>query len=44
MARNETEHSPLNSMDEYPIHQYPEPLRVIYTSDARAYERHPLGV
>jgi hypothetical protein len=40
VARNETEHSPLSSLDEYMIHQYPEPLRVMYTSDARAYERY----
>lgn len=39
MSRNESEHSPLSGMDEYMIHQYPEPLRVMWTSDARTYER-----
>lgn len=40
MARNETEHTPLSRLDEYPIHQFPEPLRVVETTDARAYERY----
>lgn len=40
MPRNETEHTPLSPMDEYMIHQTPQPLRVMYTSDARAYERY----
>jgi len=34
------EHSPLSHFDEYPIHQFPQPLRVVATSDARAYERY----
>lgn len=40
MPRNETEHSPLSKWDEYPIHQFPQPLRVVGTTDARAYERY----
>jgi hypothetical protein len=40
MARNDTEHSPLSRFDEYPIHQFPEPLRIVSTTDARAYERY----
>lgn len=38
------EHSPLSAMDEYPIHQFPEPLRVFSTSDPRAYERYWFSV
>src|ERR1019366_3945708 len=35
-----SEHSPLSGFDEYPIHQIPEPLRIVSTSDPRAYERY----
>jgi len=35
-----SEHSPLSGFDEYPIHQNPEPLRIVSTSDPRAYERY----
>jgi len=35
-----SEHSPLSGFDEYPIHQIPEPLRILGTSDPRAYERY----
>jgi hypothetical protein len=40
MRPNETEHSPLTKFDEYPIHQFQEPLRVVETTDARAFERY----
>lgn len=40
MVRQETEHSPLSPLDEYPIHQFGEPVRVLHTTDARAYERY----
>jgi hypothetical protein len=40
MRPNETEHSPLTKLDEYPIHQFDEPLRVVQTTDARAFERY----
>ena len=33
------EHSPLSGLDEYLVHNYPQPLRVMWTSDTRAYER-----
>ncbi len=33
------EHSPMSGLDEYLIHNAPEPVRVMYTSDPRAYER-----
>ena len=36
----QTEQSPMSGWDEYPIHQIPAPLRVVGTSDARAYERY----
>lgn len=35
-----TEHSPLSGWDEYPIHQVGQPLRVVATSDERAFERY----
>jgi hypothetical protein len=35
-----SEHSPMSGFDEYPIHQIPEPLRIVGTTDARAYERY----
>src|SRR5688500_20036626 len=33
------EHSPMSGIDEYLIHNYPHPVRVMWTSDPRAYER-----
>jgi hypothetical protein len=36
----DTERSPLTGLDELPIHQNPEPLRIVGTSDPRAYERY----
>lgn len=33
------EHSPMTGIDEYLIHNYPHPVRVMWTSDPRAYER-----
>ena len=33
------EHSPMTGLDEYLIHNYPQPVRVMWTSDPRAYER-----
>ena len=36
----ESEQSPMSAWDEYPIHQIPAPLRVVGTSDVRAYERY----
>ncbi len=33
------EHGPLSGIDEYLVHNYPLPQRVMYTSDPRAYER-----
>lgn len=35
-----SEHSPLSGLDEYPVHQAPQPVRVMATSDPRAYERY----
>lgn len=40
IRKPESEHSPLSGWDEYPIHQTPAPLRVVATTDARAYERY----
>ena len=40
MRPNETEHSPLSRLDELPIHQFQEPLRVVDTTDARTFERY----
>lgn len=34
------EHTPLSALDEYPIHQFTQPLRIMATSDPRAYERY----
>jgi hypothetical protein len=33
------EHSPLSGIDEYLVHNHPHPLRVMWTSDEKAYER-----
>ena len=33
------EHSPMSGLDEYLIHNYPHPVRVMWTTDAQAYER-----
>ncbi|MHB8669215.1 MAG: hypothetical protein ACYDAD_01440 [Acidimicrobiales bacterium] len=33
------EHSPMSGLDEYLVHNHPNPLRVMWTSDDRAYER-----
>jgi hypothetical protein len=35
-----TNAAPLSRLDEYPIHQNPEPLRIVGTSDASAHERY----
>lgn len=40
MPRPETEHSPLSPFDEYPIHQTPDPIRVVATTDGRAHDRY----
>ncbi len=34
-----SEHAPMSGIDEYLIHNYPHPVRVMWTSDPRAYER-----
>lgn len=39
MSDKYAEQYPLDPMDDHLIHQYPQPLRIMYTSDARAYER-----
>jgi hypothetical protein len=33
------EHGPLSGLDEYLVHNSPAPLRIMYTTDIRAYER-----
>ena len=33
------EHSPMSGLDEYLIHNYPHPVRVMWTPDSQAYER-----
>jgi hypothetical protein len=33
------EHSPMSGIDEYFVHNYPTPTRVMWTSDLQAYER-----
>jgi hypothetical protein len=33
------EHSPLSGLDEYLVHNFPHPVRVMWTTDAQAYER-----
>ncbi len=33
------EHSPMSGIDEYLVHNYPHPVRVMWTTDAQAYER-----
>lgn len=40
MSELQSEHFPLSAIDDYMIHNYPEPQRVMYTSDPRAYERY----
>jgi hypothetical protein len=40
MRPNQTEQSPLSGLDELPIHQFQEPVRVIDTTDPRAFERY----
>ncbi|MFT3755740.1 MAG: hypothetical protein QM769_07295 [Pseudoxanthomonas sp.] len=40
IRKPESEHSPMSGWDEYPIHQIAAPLRIVGTSDARAYERY----
>jgi hypothetical protein len=40
MARELKEHFPLCGWDEYPIHQSNEPLRLVATTDPRAFERY----
>ncbi|MBI3376629.1 MAG: hypothetical protein HY017_33350 [Betaproteobacteria bacterium] len=40
MGRDLTEHFPLSGWDEYPIHQFPEPIRFVATTDLRAFERY----
>jgi len=34
-----SEHSPMSGIDEYLVHNYPHPVRVMWTTDAQAYER-----
>ena len=33
------EHSPMSGIDEYLVHNFPHPVRVMWTTDAQAYER-----
>lgn len=33
------EHGAMSALDEFPVHHSPTPVRVVYTTDARAYER-----
>ena len=33
------EHSPMSGIDEYLVHNYPHPVRVMWTPDSQAYER-----
>ena len=33
------EHYPMSGLDEYLVHNHPNPVRVMWTSDIRAYER-----
>jgi len=33
------EHSPLTALDEFLVHNSPQPIRVMYTTDVRTYER-----
>lgn len=39
MSDSYAQQYPLDPMDDHLIHQMPQPLRYVYTSDARAYER-----
>jgi hypothetical protein len=39
LFRASAEHSPMTGLDEYLIHNYPQPVRVMWTTDPRAYER-----
>ncbi len=34
------EQFPLSSIDDHMIHQTPDPIRVMWSSDPRTYERH----
>jgi hypothetical protein len=40
VGRDLAEHSPLSRLDEYPIHQTTEPLRLVAATDPRAFERY----
>ena len=33
------EHYPMSGLDEFLVHNHPNPVRVMWTSDIRAYER-----
>jgi len=44
VPREVTEHSPLSALDEYPIQQLPRPIRIVETTDARAYNRYWFSV
>jgi len=35
----DAQHSPMSGLDEYLIHNHPHPVRVMWTSDPKAYER-----
>ncbi|MFH0730854.1 MAG: hypothetical protein V2B19_31495 [Pseudomonadota bacterium] len=39
-ATDLSEHTPLTGIDEYPIHQFPEPIRIVASSDPRVFERY----
>ncbi|HMD44786.1 MAG TPA: hypothetical protein VKG43_01405 [Acidimicrobiales bacterium] len=39
MPEANREHSPMSGIDEYLVHNYPHPVRVMWTPDAQAYER-----
>jgi len=39
MFEASTEHTPMSGIDEYLIHNYPHPVRVMWTPDSQAYER-----
>ncbi|MEU6264625.1 hypothetical protein [Saccharopolyspora shandongensis] len=40
MKPADSQHSPLSAWDELPIHQFPAPVRMVATTDPRAYERY----
>lgn len=44
IKKRESEHSPLSAWDEFPVHQTTAPLRVVDTTDPRAYERYWFSV